>query len=52
MKVCKCIYCEYHDVNAKTTFCTLNHESTYTDNDIPCPLEDKSSKEKEEDNDI
>jgi hypothetical protein len=39
MDVSKCIFCEHHDVNAKTTFCKLNNESTCTNNDIPCPLE-------------
>ena len=42
MDICKCIHCEHHDVNTKTTFCKLNNESTFTDNDIPCPLEVES----------
>ena len=51
MDVCKCVHCEYLDVNAKTTFCKLNNESNCTDNDIPCPLELKveSNKDKEAD---
>lgn len=50
MEVCKCIYCEHHDVNTKTTFCTINHEPTCTDNNIPCPLEGilKSHKKEKE----
>lgn len=53
MKVSKCIYCEHHDVNTKTTFCTINHEPTCTDNNIPCPVRlagilESHKKEKEE----
>ena len=49
MDICKCVHCEYLDVNAKTTFCKLNNESNCTDNDIPCPLEVKSDKEVKKD---
>ena len=49
MDVSKCIFCEYHDVNAKTTFCKLNNEPTCTDNDIQCPLEVESNKEEVKD---
>ena len=48
MDVSKCIFCEHHDVNAKTTFCKLNNESTCTNNDIPCPLELESESIDEE----
>lgn len=48
MDVCKCIFCEHHDVNAKTTFCKLNNEPTCKSNDIPCPLELEVESDKEE----